>query len=65
MFPDGKTAQLSENLLQRDAVFETSINGRETLYEEGIPPETPEKNDRLGIMRNYRRHPHVALSDDQ
>jgi hypothetical protein len=41
MFPDSKTAQLSENLLKRDAVFETSINGRETIYEEMSGPGSP------------------------
>jgi hypothetical protein len=34
MLSDGKRAQLSDNLLPNEALFEPSINGRETLYEE-------------------------------
>jgi hypothetical protein len=41
MFKDGKRAQLSENLLQKETPFETSINGRETLYQEVRTPDTP------------------------
>jgi hypothetical protein len=40
MLSDGMRAQLSENLLQNEALFETSINERETLYEEEKTPET-------------------------
>jgi len=46
MLSDGKRAQLSDNLLPNEALFETSINGRETLYEEEEKtPETPEKSE--------------------
>jgi hypothetical protein len=65
MFSDSKTGQLSENLLQRDALFETSIKGRDTLYEEISGPSNPLVNERPGIMRNYRRHPPIVLSEDQ
>ena len=65
MFKDGKRAQLSENLLQKETQFETSINGRETLYQEVRIPDTPEGSEGAVILRNYRRNPPVVLSDDQ
>jgi hypothetical protein len=64
MFSGGKTAQLSENLLQREPLFESSINGRETLYEEVRALEIPEGSERPSILRNYRRHPPVTLSEE-
>ncbi len=66
MFTDGKRAQLSENLLQKETpLFETSINGRETLYEEVRTPETPQGSNGAVILRNYIRNPPVVLSEDQ
>jgi hypothetical protein len=34
MYSDGKTEQLSEKLVNKEPLFESSINGRETFYEE-------------------------------
>jgi hypothetical protein len=65
MFSDGKSAQLSENILEREALFESSINGRETLFEEVKAPEIAGGSERAGILRNYRRNPPVELSEDQ
>jgi hypothetical protein len=65
MLSEEMRAQLSENLLQNEAPFESSINGRETLYEEAKTPETAEETEWKGIMRNYRRDPPLVLSDDQ
>ena len=58
-------AQLSENLLPNEALFETSINGRETLYEDAKTPETAEESEWTGVLRNYRRYPPLELTDDQ
>jgi hypothetical protein len=65
MLSDGMRAQLSENLLQNEALFESSINGRETLYEEVKTQEIPEESKWTGIMRNYRRDPPLELSEEQ
>jgi hypothetical protein len=65
MLSDGMRAQLSENLLQNEALFESSINGRETLYEEVKTQEIPEESEWTGIMRNYRRDPPLELSEEQ
>jgi hypothetical protein len=65
MLSDGMRAQLSENLLQNEALFESSINGRETLYEEVRTQEIPEESEWTGIMRNYRRDPPLELSEEQ
>ena len=62
---DGKRAQLSDNLLTNEALFETSINGRETLYEEVKTPETPEVSEWTGVMHNYRRDPPLELTEEQ
>jgi hypothetical protein len=53
-------AQLSEHLLQNEALFETSINGRETIYEESSTSEATEESEWTGIMRNYRRDPQLV-----
>jgi hypothetical protein len=58
-------AQLSENLLPNEALFETSINGRETLYEDAKTLETAEESEWTGVLRNYRRDPPLELTDDQ
>jgi hypothetical protein len=52
-------------LLPNEALFETSINGRETLYEEAKTPVTPEESEWTGVMRNFRRNPPIELTDDQ
>ena len=65
MFSDGKRAQLSENLLPNEALFETSINGRETLFDKAKTPEIPEASEWMGIMRNFRRNPPIELTEDQ
>jgi hypothetical protein len=64
MLSDGKTEQLSENLVNKEPLFESSINGRETLYEEEKAPVTPEESDWTGFMRNYRRNPPIELTDE-
>ena len=65
MLSEGKRAQLSESLLQNEALFEASINGRETLFEEAKTPETIEESFWTRMMRNYRRDPPEVLSDEQ
>ena len=65
MFSDGKRDELSEKLLQNEALFETSINERDTLYDEIRTPEISDESELSGIMRNYRRNPPIELSDDQ
>ena len=65
MFSDAKRDELSENLLQNEALFETSINGRDTLYDEFRTPEISDERELTGIMRNYRRNPPIELLNDQ
>jgi hypothetical protein len=65
MLSDGKRAQLSDNLLTNEGLFETSINGRETLYEEVKTSEAPEESEWTGVMRNYRRDPPLELTEEQ
>ena len=65
MFTDSKIAQLSENLIEKEQLFESSINGRETIFEKLSTPEIPEGSEWLGIMQNYRRDPPLILLDDQ
>jgi hypothetical protein len=65
MLSIGKKAQLSDNLIQNKKLFEPSINGRETLYEEAKTLEAPEESEWTGVMRNYRRDPPLELSDEQ
>jgi hypothetical protein len=65
MLSDGKRAQLSDNLLPNEALFETSINGRETLYEEEKTQEITEESEWTGVMRNYRRDPPLELTEEQ
>ena len=65
MFIDEKRAQLLENLVKNEPLFDSSINGRETIYEEVNTPKIFEESEWVGIMRNYRRDPPVELSDDQ
>jgi hypothetical protein len=64
MLSDGKRAQLEDNLLPNKALFEPSINGRETLCEEAKTSETPEESEWTGVMRNYRRDPPLGLTDE-
>jgi hypothetical protein len=64
MFSEGKTEQLSENLVYKEPLFESSINGRETLYEEERPQETHEESEWTGYMRNYRRNPPIELTEE-
>jgi hypothetical protein len=65
MLSEGKKTQLSENLIQNEKLFEASINGRGTQYEEAKTPETTEESEWSGFMRNYRRDPPLELTDDQ
>jgi hypothetical protein len=65
MFSNRKTEQLSENLVNKEPLFESSINGRETLYEVEKAPELPEASELTGFMRNYRRNPPIELTDEQ
>ena len=65
MLKEGKGAQLSENLLHKESLFETSINGRETIYEEMRAPNIPERSEKSISLRNLRRNPPVELSNDQ
>jgi hypothetical protein len=65
MFSDGKRDELSENLLQNEALFDTSINGRDTLYDELRTPEISDESELTGILRNYRRNPPIELTEDQ
>ena len=65
MISDGKTEQISENLVNKEPLFESSINGRETFYEEVKAPKTPEEGEWTGFMRNYRRNPPIELTDEQ
>jgi hypothetical protein len=65
MLSDGKRAQLSDNMLPNEGLIETSINGRETLYEEVKTSETPEETKWTGVMRNYRRDPPLELTEEQ
>ena len=64
MFSEGKTEQLSENLVNKEPLFESSINGIETLYEEETPQDSPEESEWTGFMRNYRRNPPIELTDE-
>jgi hypothetical protein len=44
---------------------ESSISGRESLYDDEKTPKMPEESEWRGIMRYYRRDPPLVLTDDQ
>ena len=54
MSTEDKRDQLSQKLLENKP-YNTSINNRDTIYEEAKVNDSGEKEDNLGLLRNYRR----------
>jgi hypothetical protein len=64
MFSDDKRKQLSENLVEKETLVESSSNERKALYEQVRTPEIPKGGERSVILRNYIRNLPAELSDD-
>ena len=54
-----KSEQITQQLLVDNSKgYETSINNRETLYEEVKLPEiNPDKNEDIGLLRFFNKSP--------